>query len=238
METYWERDRVALDPLSTLRKVTPTSPEEHDVLFNPHSVNDRLFEILGSSTNRAPLRLVDSSTNNFKGRCFKTIYDAKTNRRTGITDLVQERIQRGHMGHLISTAGRLDTHTEFLGNLRNVLSAWRYLHHDEVLPRVQETRRALRNEITLVENWTRQNAPQNSLAGFTAIFNAFDSDYWEEAADHSRTWIQDWVNRARNALQEFQSTNGQDHPDRVWIEQQLQEIWIETLRDIRAPPPI
>ncbi|KAL8305540.1 hypothetical protein RB600_008430 [Gaeumannomyces tritici] len=241
---FWERDNTALDPLA-LGRVTPDSYDDPRKGWNPACANDRLFEIMGSRRNQSPLRLADKSTNNFKGRCFGTLYDRATDRRTGITSPVDSNVQQQHMEALIAVGGTLNTNAEFISNLRHVLSVWRYLHHDEVLPRLQETRRGLRREINMMENWTRQNAPprapgqpEQSLAGFTAIFDAFDSDYWAEAADHSRRWIEAWVAAAKNELLTYQRQQGQDHPERLYIEQELHEILIEAMRIIQAPPPI
>ncbi|KAM0272162.1 hypothetical protein ACHAQH_008839 [Verticillium albo-atrum] len=229
-EPYWN-DGNNLLPIG-MRRITPTSPKSQ------RNVNARLFEVMGATTNRAALRLLDNNTNEFKGRVFKMNHDRNTGEQTGRTDMVDGQVMERYLDALIAPGGRLSTATEFLTSLRSVIAVWRYVHHDDVLPQIQQTRRLMRSEINHIEDATRRQAIRPSLAGFTAIFDEFDADWWEAAADHSRTWIEDYMNDAEQALDTYRTVHGEDHPERAWIEQELQYIWIEALRIITAPPSI
>jgi len=62
-QAYWNYDTANLDP--GLPRCTPNS--KCDFL----NTNDRLFEVLGSLTNRSPFRLLDGELNRLKGKIFE-----------------------------------------------------------------------------------------------------------------------------------------------------------------------
>lgn len=64
MRPYWDEDMPYNQAIGALPDPTPFT----DV--NWGNINNRLFEILGSKTNRAPFRTLDRPMNNMKGKIF------------------------------------------------------------------------------------------------------------------------------------------------------------------------
>ncbi|KXJ94907.1 hypothetical protein Micbo1qcDRAFT_173664 [Microdochium bolleyi] len=152
---YWNWNNQHL-PIG-MRPVSLTSPRNR-VAANPHrgmlSVNNRLFESLGASTNMAPLMLIDANLNRIKGNMF-----------------------------------HIETETRAL----------------------------------------QPSTGRPGLNGLTAIFDLFDDNWWEEAADHVRLWIGRHLEAARLAV------IGGDHAEALYILLELDNIWTETLRHVRGP---
>lgn len=233
-EPYWNWNNDLL-PIG-MRQITPTSPKNVNSGVNSmRNVNNRLFEVLGGNTNSGTLFLLESELNRVKGALFNGVFDAATGKRTGKVDARDKKKMGDQMNALISTTGTLATQQRFQQDLEAVVAVWRYIRRDDVYSGIQSIRRALRNEITLVENETRQIALRPSLAGFTAIFDEFDPDWWERAADDSRSWILDWQTQALEALRNFEHSHGESHDEAIWIRQMLDDIWKSALEWIKRP---
>lgn len=234
LEPYWHWENNLL-PVG-MRRVTPNSPD------GQRNLNERLYEVLGSRMNRAPFRLLERESNGIKGRIFRTLYSSETFIRTGRTDISSEKNMITWRTQFITKHGTMAANPEYLHAMRAVTAVWRFLHHEDVLSRIMETRRALRSEINLVEATTRQLAStpggRPHLGGLTALFDEFDTDYWQSAVDHSQTWIMTQISTLRESLNNYTIANGQDHPERFWIEVALDDILIECFRHIVTLPDL
>lgn len=228
---YWNWNHQHL-PIGQ-RPVTLTPPRSR-VAKNPHqgmlSVNNRLFEILGASTNMGTLTLIDERMNRMKGNMFHRLYHDRTGVITCRYNPIDDNAMTARLERL--RRGTLESVPEFLQDFHDVIALWRYLNHPEVQPGIQDIRRQLRAEIQQIETGTRglqASTGRPGLNGMTAIFDLFDDNWWEEAANHERLWIERHLGNARLAV------IGDDHPEVLYILLELDRIWTETLRHVRGP---
>ncbi|KAK1580589.1 uncharacterized protein LY79DRAFT_560876 [Colletotrichum navitas] len=147
--------------LSTPYRATNTSRATR----NPSAA---MFEAIGSYTNRRSLFLVTRSLNSVKRRVFE-----------GIDPLSKDRLQKFVAESIRTGKGE----EKFLLFIRETIGTFQYIHDPEVLPRIQETRRRLRE--TSVEISTQ--IPM--LIFFDEIWDEFDPDWWNTMTDTARGWV-------------------------------------------------
>ncbi|KLU87064.1 hypothetical protein MAPG_06069 [Magnaporthiopsis poae ATCC 64411] len=171
MEAYWMDGQRALPPPS--RNITPWTRAKFDGL------NSRLYEVIGSKTNRAPFRLLSRDLNNMKGRIFNMQYDSATGEKLGSPNPRADNYMRRQIDNTFDAAtGSLEEAQGFLNALRDVVAVFRYLHDPDVLDAIQRTRWRLREQCQVAEDDVPRNSKgQSPLLGLTRIFEAFDDDY-------------------------------------------------------------
>ncbi len=187
------------------------------------NINERLFEVMGSKTNRAPFRLLESSLNGLKGNLF-VVYDDGTRPNPVEIDRM--------MGYLADSIRNGSGEELWLEPLRRVIAVFRYIHDPNVLPTIQATRTRLRVQIEAIA----QQA--NSLRNLLSAFDEFDPDYWQAAVTWARQWVRDMI---LEATHRFESEDPRPaNADRVFNELAilLEELeYITTLPPAPPPPP-
>ncbi|KAH7010780.1 pectate lyase superfamily protein-domain-containing protein [Microdochium trichocladiopsis] len=231
-QAFWN-DQNHLLPLG-MRQISATT-----VAADVRTVNERIFEIMGSKTNVRPFLLLESELNGVKGRIFNSRYDSKTRKLSANTNPVTDKKMRDAAAAMLATNDPFgpNGNIRFLTHLRSVLAVWRYILSDLALPIIQQTRRELREDIVAMEAASHNVAstPHN-LAGFTDAFDQHDPDYWANGADHSRDWIARWYFHGIRAISDHEAAHGA-HPEAVWIIAELDRILRDAMRNIWPPPP-
>jgi hypothetical protein len=145
------------------------------------NLNDRVAEILGSTTNRAVFRRLEKGLNGEKGRVFKT------NPRGQRTNPVQNSRMRDFITSSIRNQRGED---RFLNPIRRVIGVWVLLHDGAVSPSVQRQRRLIEEQMRAAEQYVPR------LVGILDGWREFDDDFWDSAVRWSRAWVNTWLDSA------------------------------------------
>jgi len=110
-----------------------------------------------------------------------------------------------------------------------VIAIWRYLHHSDVLPEIQNTRRILRNQSADIA----QQA--NELRNLLSIFEEVDVDHWQSAAEWAATWVRTSIVEIRSAYQTA-IANGVNVPNAQRVFNELLQIERDLHYVMTLPP--
>ncbi|KAK1753839.1 hypothetical protein QBC47DRAFT_430865, partial [Echria macrotheca] len=214
LRPYWEVDGSGVKP--NMPRPAPRTRSDF------RSMNDKFAECLGSTTNKAPFRLLEKGLNGMKGALFNI--DAKGNR---VNPVAASRMQQW-IDFAIVTG---DDEEYFLSPLRSVIAIWRYLHDSDVLPAIHDVRRRVRRQCEALS----KEYP-TPLRNLLSIFDEFDPDYWQAAANWAHDWVTRWIGEIRRRYQS--ASVGGNRPAnyaRVMNELRLIELalqYVVTLPDI------
>ncbi|KAH9999574.1 hypothetical protein F4779DRAFT_635983 [Xylariaceae sp. FL0662B] len=187
LRRYWDYKGTALPDGIEL----PTPNTKANKRRNFNNINNRLFEILGSSVNRAPFRMLDASMNNMKG----SIYSRE--------NPVEPRRMQTLINNAISSGSGEE---EFLQPLRRVIAIFRYLFSNDVSAQIRTTREQLRRQIRAIGDAVP------ALSPMADIWAEFDPVYFRVASDHARSWLTQQITIVTNAYQAATRANNNVPP--------------------------
>jgi hypothetical protein len=111
---------------------------------------------------------------------------------------------------------------------------YRYILDSEVEPAIQTSRMRLRLQVRGVARRVRE------LRDILSIFDEFDPDYWESAANWAQTWTLRHIRLATRRYREAIANNPTSpaNAQRVFNELQIIEDELDYIRTFNpAPPP-
>ena len=186
------------------------------------SLHNRLYEILGSSFNREPFRMLPASLNGMKGRIF-----------AGHSP-VHNATWRGYLQHSTDTGTNAEA---FLEPLRQTVAIYRYMHDPDVNDVIQATRRRVRGQLLDAA------AAVPALAPLVPIWQEFDPFYFRHVAALTRQWLMDRLIEALDAWEAarqrpvgqgmFVPTQAQF--DQIWSELRSLVAQLGEIREFAAP---
>ncbi|KAJ5636936.1 glycosyl hydrolases family 18-domain-containing protein [Penicillium longicatenatum] len=140
--------------------------------------NDRLYSVLGSVNYRDVFLKAEKELNMIKGRIFYMKPDRNGLLQNTFTAPQAEKAFNGFLQAAIKTGSGENA---FFDPIRRTIGVFSYIHHEEVLSRINTVRQNLYLECQILAEYVDgfQNLP--------AIYKEFDTDYYNIVTELSRT---------------------------------------------------
>ncbi|GJC88497.1 hypothetical protein ColLi_11335 [Colletotrichum liriopes] len=117
---------------------------------------------------------------------------------------------------------------QFFEAVANAIAVWNYLNHPDVLPTVQDNRQNIIDAARLIATLITE------FASLEALVMEFDDAWYENAADRTRTWVDEMLDEMEQGLAPL-ILSGRAPPNTSAIVAMIASM--RNLRgDIRAPP--
>ncbi|KAK2753526.1 mutanase [Colletotrichum kahawae] len=173
-----------------------------------------MFEAIGSYANRRSMFLVSRSLNGRKGKMFG---GANPMSDVNMEDGVEDAIMTGKNEKVI------------LQPIREVIATWRYLHHQDVLPRIQEARKLLNKTATDIAT----SVPQ--LSSLDEIFTEMEQDWLDNTAAKNLKWVGETITFIER---EFMKKLVSHNPGNWGVVQKALGVYKNDMKYIKTLPPI
>ncbi|CAI7654408.1 unnamed protein product [Penicillium viridicatum] len=163
------------DAVSDLAKAGKISSGDSSIM------NDRLFNAIGSTTNRLGLIRTATNVNLYKGRVFNFLDDSNFE----FTGSIKSVIELKKWQKILNTAVKYGTsEDQLLDQIRMTIAVWVYLNNAQVLTRLNQVRQNIYTETKNVATYVP------GMTSLPSIMKEFDKAYFEHAAAESLKWTE------------------------------------------------
>ncbi|KAF4550404.1 Hypothetical protein D9617_17g046720 [Elsinoe fawcettii] len=158
--------------------------------------SQRVFEALGSKSNKAAFLLLNSEVNSMKAliwgrkrgmepREYKTLLAASAN--------PSKYSDSGRVG---TNPGSVELVSEWMSTFRLVVGVFQYLNHKETKSRLWEELASVRAEMVNIEN----NGPASGV-GIVALWDNFVPAYFQRIEEKTKEWYDKYLKDARTTFE-------------------------------------